>query len=391
MKSQKSLVFLYVFVAVALIGLASAADIANPTTLTTEFNGVTLGTGVDLVIDSEANVEVVFTAVKNASDVKVKVELFGKTDTVFVGDVVAGKTYKKSLSLESLSGIDSLSEEYTFYVMVFNNVDKTELSYTVTIQRESYQMKILSADFSSQVEAGKTFPISVVLKNIGYNDLEDAYVSVSIPELGVSTRSYAGDIASLDNDDDDDAKEVVLYLKVPEKAAAGVYTVLISVYDNDKEAEVSATKLISISGSTTTNFVVPTKNQDLTAGKTTYEVVVINNGDSVKILPITTLFGNSLNVYAPSMVTIAPKSSEVVTIEVAQTEAAEVGTYSFTTVIDGEALVFTANVVSESTMSGSVIALLAILSVIFVVLLVVLIVLISKKDKTVEEVETSYY
>jgi len=391
MKSQKSLIFVCALVALSLMSLVSAADLADTTTLTTEFNGVTLGTGVDLVIDSEAEVEVTFKAAKNASDVKMKIEVMGESDTVYVGDIIAGKTYKKVLSLDSLSGIDDLTEEYTFYVSIFNNVDKTELSYTVTLQRESYDLSVLSADFSSVVEAGKVFPISTVLKNVGYNNLDDVYVEASISELGIVTRQYIGDLVAQDNDDEDDTKEAVLYLEVPSTAKVGTYTVSIKAYDRKGECKVAATKLVSVSASQATNFITTVKNQDLTAGKGTYEIVVINNGNTVKALPIATMSGNALEVSAPNSVIIAPYSSEVVEVEVAQTAKAEVGTYTFTTTIDGQQLVFTANVVGSTTMSSSVIALLAVLAIIFVVLLVVLVVLISKKDKPVEEVETSYY
>ncbi len=394
MKSQKNLVFLYVFVALSMLSFVSAADLANVATLTTKFNGVTLGSGVDLVIDSEAEVEVIFDAAKNASDVKVKVEVMGESDNAYFGDIIAGKTYRKVLSLDSLSGIDDLTKEYSLYVSVFNNVDKTELKYTVTLQRESYQMSVLSADFSSQVEAGKVFPISVVLKNVGYNKMDDVYVEVSLPELGVTTRSYVGDIVPLDDDEDDDAKESVVYLEVPETAKAGVYTLSVKAYDRDGETQTLVNKLISISEATSTKVLTTMNNQDLIAGKaTTYDIVVVNNGNSVKTLPLTTMSSSSLKVIAPQLVTVSPYSSQVVSIEVEQANEAEEGTYTFTAIVDGKQLVFTANVIGRatSTMSGSIVALLAVLAIIFVVLLVVLVVLISKKDKAVEEVETSYY
>lgn len=388
MKSQKSLVFLSVLVAMTLISLVSA-NLAS--VITTEFNGVTLSPGVDLVIDNKAEVEVVFTAGENASDVKVDVELFGESDSVSVGNIIEGKTYRKVLSLGALSGIDELTEEYTVYVKVHNKNDKTEVSYKVTIQRESYEVSFLSADFSSRVEAGKVFPISVVLENTGYNDLNNLYVEVGIPELSVSTRAYVGDVVSMDNDDKDNAKEVVLFLEVPEKAKAGTYAVLIKAYDKKGNVETLASKLVSVVETTTTNIVIPTKNQDLTAGKATYEIIVVNNGNDVKVFPLTTMSGSSLEVNAPTLLTIPPKSSEIVELVVTQSKDAKVGTYTFTTTIDGKQLVFTANVVGTTTMSGSVITLLVVLSIVFVVLLVVLVVLISKKDKVSEEVETSYY
>ncbi len=393
MKSQKLLIPVFAIVVLCMVSFVSASDLANVATLTTEFNDVTLGSGVDLVIDSDAEVEVIFTAIKDASDVEVEVEVMDESDTIYVGDIITGKTYRKTLSLESLTGIDELTEQYTFYVSVFNNVDKTELSYTITVQRESYELSILSADYSTQVLAGDVFPVSVVLKNIGYHRADDVYVEVSIPELAISTRGYVGDLVPLDDvEDEEDSQEATVYLEVPESADAGVYTVVVKAYDRDGETEAVVQKLISITETAATRIIAPDGNQDLTAGESaTYEVVVINNGDNVKTVPLVTVSGSALVVSAPALVTVNPHSSETVAITVAQSEDAEVGTYTFTADINGKQVVMTANVVGKGSMSNSMVALTAVLAIIFVVLLVVLVVLISKKDKPVEDVETSYY
>ena len=56
--------------------------------------------------------------------------------------------------------------------------DKTEKSYTITLQRESNFLDILSVDYSSKVFAGSVFPISIVVENNGYNNAENIYVIV---------------------------------------------------------------------------------------------------------------------------------------------------------------------------------------------------------------------
>ena len=74
-------------------------------------------------------------------------------------------------------------------------------------------MKYLSYQliFFTLCRSRKVFPISVVLENTGYNDLNNIYVEVGIPELSVSTRAYVGDVVSVDDDDRDNAKEVVCF------------------------------------------------------------------------------------------------------------------------------------------------------------------------------------
>ena len=100
--------------------------------------------------------------------------------------------------------------------------------------------------------------------------------------------------------------------------------------------------------------------------------------------------GNDLTVSVPSVVTVAPDSSETVSIAVTAADDADVGTYTFSVDVDGQSETFGANVVGGSV-SASVVALTVILVIVFVVLLAVLVILLTKKEKPIEEVETSYY
>ena len=98
-----------------------------------------------------------------------------------------------------------------------------------------------------------------------------------------------------------------------------------------------------------------------------------------------------MDVSAPSVVTVGPDSSETVSILVSAKDDAKIGTYTFSVDVDGKQAVFGANVVGSST-STSFVALTVVLVIIFLVLLAVLIVLLTtRKEKSTEEVETSYY
>ena len=105
-------------------------------------------------------------------------------------------------------------------------------------------------------------------------------------------------------------------------------------------------------------------------------------------------------VSAPSVVAVGAGQSETVLIRATVPEGTDAGTYTFSVDVDGEQVVFAANVGGESSLSDgrggssvspSIVGLTVVLVIVFVVLLVVLIILISRKDNTVEEVETSYY
>lgn len=401
MKNMKRNLLLIPFMTVLTLLVVSFASAGLATGIDTEFNGVTLSiTGQTMAGDvmNTVPIRVTFVADDNATDVKVKVYMEGHRDDVSAStsrfDIETNVTYTKLLSLDLPSDSNDLSEEYTLYVEVVSKNDKSEAQYTVSMQRDSYTFEILSVDYSTQVKGNDVFPVSVVVKNTGYNRMDDTYVVVSIPALGVSTRGYVGDLVPTeccddDCDDEEDSLYRTVYLKVPSNAASGVYEMNVEVYNDDAEDVV--TELISVGDSATTMVLASVKNQDLNAGETvTYDLVIVNSADDVKVFELDSISGDVLSVSVPSVVTVSPDSSKIVSVAVTAASDAKVGTYTFSVDVDGEQTVFGANVVGGSV-SASVVALTVILVIVFIVLLAVLVVLLTKKEKTIEEVETSYY
>ena len=402
------------FVAVATLMIVVFASAGLTDGVDTEFNGVELFEGSSNAMSGAVGdvvpVRVTFDADEDMSDVKVKVYMEGHRDDVSAStsrfDIEDGVTYTKLLSLRLPSDSNELSEDYVLYVEVVSKNDRTIMEYDIKVQRESYTLEVLTADYSSKISAGDVVPVSVVIKNNGYDRLDDVYVKVSIPALGVSARGYVGDLVStedcvlfedendnvvVDNcdDDDEDTVEEVVYLKIPGNAEAGVYEFEIEVYNRDAEAVV--TKLISVGDSASTMVLAAAKNKDLNAGETViYDLVIVNSADDVKVFELDSISGDVLSVSVPSVVTVRPDSSKIVSVVVSAASDAKVGTYTFSVDVDGEQTVFGANVVGGSV-SASVVALTVILVIVFIVLLAVLVVLLTKKEKTIEEVETSYY
>ncbi len=318
---MKTNVLLIPFVAVMtllIVGFASA-DLALTGSVVVEFNGEVITDDDSENLASFAGdvvpIKVTFTADENASDVKIEVGMYdGRDDTeASTGrfNVVDGKKYTKLLSLRLPSDFDEDLDEMTLSVEIYDadhDTDDYDADYKVSMQRESYELDVLSVDYSSRISAGDVFPVSVVIENNGYNFVEDNFVVVSIPALGVSARGYVGDLDSSEDYDNDnheeDAVQKTVYMSVPEDTETGVYEMEIVVYNDDSKTTVS--ELISVNG------VNPES-----------EVEVLNE--------------------------------------------------------------------DEDKTSASVVALTVILVIIFVVLLAVLVVLLTKKEKTIEEVETSYY
>ena len=411
MEKMKRNLFLFPFVAVValmIVGFASAELASN---VGVEFSDVELGASTTMVgnVGEVVPVRVTFRAAADAEDVKVKVFMEGHRDDVSAStsrfDIEDDKIYTKLLRLKLPSDSDELSEEYTLYVEVVSKNDRTEEEYTISIQRESYTVEVLTVDYSSKVSAGDVVPISVVVKNNGYDRLDDVYVRVGIPALGISSRGYVGDLVPTEDcvlfeddddiyvqncdDDDEDSVEEVVYLRIPESADSGVYELEIEVYNRD--AEVVVTKLISVGDLASTMVLAAVKNKDLNAGETvTYDLVIVNSADNVKVFNIDVVSGDTLIVSVPSVVTVGPDSSETVAIVVTAADDAAIGTYTFSVSVNDEQTVFGANVVGESV-SSSAVALTVVLVIIFIVLLAVLVVLLTRKEKPIDEVETSYY
>jgi hypothetical protein len=300
----------------AVLVMALSFTSALGTIDTVEFNGVDLGSVSNNIAVSPGEVVPVwvrFTADVDASDVTLEVETKGRNGVSVskdLSDIEDGSTYPVLLRLE-LPDTDDLSEEFTLYVTVSSKTEEEVETFDVKIkvQRESYDLDVLSVDYNSKVEAGDIFPVSVVVENNGYGFSEHNYVLVSVPALGISTRGYIGDLDSIEDYDNDnheeDSVQKTVYLEVPEDAETGVYEMEVLAYNEDVKTVV--TKLLAVNGVESDDDDSETLNDD------------------------------------------------------------------------------------DESASASVVALTVILVIIFVVLLAVLVVLLTKKEKPIEEVETSYY
>jgi len=318
MKNMKRNILLIPFVAVLALMFVGFASAGLANNVYVELNGEEIGLNDNLAsfAGDVVPIKVTFTAGEDADDVRIEVGMYdGRDDVDAVSNrfnTVDGKRYTKLLSLKLPSDFDGELDEMTLSVEIYDadhDTDDYDEDYRVSMQRESYELDVLSVDYPSKVSAGDVFPVSVVIENNGYDFAEDNFVVVSIPALGVSARGYVGDLDSSEDYDhdnhEDDATQKTVYLEIPADAETGVYEMEIAVYNDDSKTIVG--NLIAVDG-----------------------------------------------------VDPADDDAEV---------------------LDGE----------KPAASASVVALTVILVIIFVVLLAVLVVLLTKKEKPMEEVETSYY
>jgi hypothetical protein len=287
MKTKTFLGFVLATV-IALFAISAVMATLPVTINQVEVNDVVLSDGVTLAGTASDSLPIVvqFTANAALEDLKVKVWIDGYRNDISAStsrfNVVENSTYSKSLTLTlpSVDDMDELNEDLTLYVEITDKSDNVEGSYQISLERESYAYDLLQADAPMKASAGEIIGVDVVLKNTGSSDLEDSFVTVSIPELGVSKKAYFGDLVSqdcIDTDDENcdtsDARERRIYVTIPSDVKTGDYSIEIKASNADASSIVR--KVISITGTTSqnnTNTVTPVTNDK--AGMPTSIVVL---------------------------------------------------------------------------------------------------------------------
>jgi len=402
MKAKKLLVsFLAIAVFVSLVALASAGQITDNYVVDVE-NINAYNFNVSVVAGDKIQVEVWFIALVDDTDVTIEANLEGeKVDTkaiTNVFDVEQGKAYKKTLYIEVPFELkDQVSDNIYLNIEIDGKDHKTDLpEITLRVQRPSYNAVIKSLVTPNSISAGQTFPVDFVLKNVGYNDLDDMYVEVSVPELGLSQGPvWVGDLVNIEDCSNDCDKEDTvagrIYLTVPYSVEQGNYDLEFTVYNDDVES--TKTKSIFIGKDFSSEVITGTTSQQISVGKdATFSLLLVNPTNNVRVYKIVTESVDGLFTQADATIVAVPAgSSKTVEITV---NAEKAGNYNFeVSVFNGEDLLETVtyNVSAEGKTANTTVILTVILAIIFLVLVVVLIVLIGRKPQKTEDFGESYY
>src|SRR3989338_8764120 len=192
----------------------------------------------------ELEVRVQLTSNSDMDDVQVEVAIRGYDHDDLVEDITdsfdmkQNVTYVKKLSLPFRDRLDQ--DQYKLRVRVSDRDNPTvEQTYELDVEAERHSVTIKDVVLNpeNEVKAGRALRASVRIGNFGQRDEKDMRIKVSIPELGVSATSYLDEIEKEDDDDDSKTSEE-MFLRIPEDAKTGSYTLVAEVtYDEGDERE----------------------------------------------------------------------------------------------------------------------------------------------------------
>ncbi len=245
-----------IVLAVLVAGSAFALSSSDITIVSVEANDVGLSLSSPKTVEKadELEVLVVFDSNVNSSNFQVEAVLRGADlknpveDISEVFDVKSGNRYDKKLILAL-----PLKMEQGRYDLKIRFDDRTgnsiEKTYPLDIgtDRHSIEIRDVVTDPEGEINSGRTLAVSVRLKNRGKTNEEDLKIKVSIPELGVSASDFI-DVLDKEDGDDDSATSEFLYLRIPESAKTGDYTVKTVVEYDDGDRSISKSSEIRVIG-----------------------------------------------------------------------------------------------------------------------------------------------
>ncbi|MEK6945392.1 MAG: hypothetical protein AABW63_01225 [Nanoarchaeota archaeon] len=410
MEAKKYLVsFLAVVAILCVISSVSADNLGDVTRV--DVDGATVyGTSLtDLSVQAgdTVKIDVWFTANQYDQDVVINAEIKGHGSNVNVDsnpfNVEENKSYKRTLTLVVPNELkDDLSNDFSLKIKVEGkDHESDEISIPLYIQRTPYDVAIKSVSVDQTLKAGETFPVQIVLKNIGYNDLNDLYVTAKIATLGIQKSGYFGDLVAIEGcvkgdsavnnygldinrkcvEDKTDSVSATLNLELPYDVQAGKYNLELTVQNEDTTS--------------TQNVEVVVQND--------FDSTVFKSGNSIWLVnPTDSVIGYRLVAESPAtlsdtIVFVPAGGSKTVTVDPNTS-----GEYNFKVNVfslKGETLnsiEFSGNTsgkteTESATKTSPIVILTVVLAIIFIVLLIVLIVLIGKKPEKSGEFGESYY
>lgn len=382
-------------------------------------NGHDLYTSFDR--DQDMTVKVKVLSHEMNDFVEISATIFGNehekiSDTTDVFEVRADTMYTKTLRLSLNELVDD--EEYKLRVIVADRNSAVKVyNYNLKIDALRHSVKIRDVTFTpaNEVRAGRALLSVVRVKNYGEKDEDSVKVRVSIPALGISATDYIDELES-----EDSVSSEELYMRIPECADEGEYTIRVTVEYDDGYKETSKDYSVFVVESDTCNaeggegttsektmITVATESQDLAAGKggVVYPISLSNEGSQSKGYTISVDGADdfaTVKISPANVLVLNGGESKTVYVYLTALEGAEQGPHPFVVTItsgaDSQQITLNANIVEGADADGgwdSVKRGLEIGLIVLVVLLIILGLIIGftklRSDEEDEDEAETYY
>jgi uncharacterized membrane protein len=361
----------------------------------------------------ELEVRVQLTSNSDMDDAQVEVAIRGYDHDDLVEDITdtfdmkQNVTYVKKLSLPLRDRLDQ--DQYKLRVRVSDRDNPTvEQTYELDIEAERHSVMIRDVILNpeNEVKAGRALLASVRIGNFGQKDEKDMKVTVAIPELGVSATSYLDEIEKEDDDDDSKTSEE-MFLRIPEDAKTGTYTLVATVsYDEgdereSKEVQVKVVGDESASSEEKTIITLASDLQTASAGgaEVSFPITLTNAGSTSKVYTIMVEGANwaTFKVSPTNVMVVESGESKAAVVSVAPAKNAPSGVQTFlvTVMADGKVLKQVPMKVNVSGDSGYSLKKALEVGLIVLLILIVIIGLIlgfsRKRDDEEKDNDKSYY
>ena len=320
-------------------------------------------TGNNFILDvdrgDDLSVKVRISSDVDVDDVEIEAVLRGidsrdKVDDITdTFDMKVGISYTKKLSLPLIQKIDQ--DQYKLRIRVSDRDNPTlEQTYEIDVGTKRHDVEIRDVVLSpnTEVKAGRALLVTVRVRNRGDKDEDGVKVVVSIPGLGVSAADFIDELEAEDEDDDQATSEE-MFLRIPDNAETGEYTVRVEVFFDDGDKKTVKETTIFVLGKDKvedkpkadekTIITVAADKQTAVqgGGEVSYPITLTNAGASSKTYTVKADGAAWANcrVSPSNVLVIGSGESKAFTVFVSANDDAPTGSQTFTVTISSGAKV----------------------------------------------------
>ncbi len=327
----------------------------------------------DMERGQDFTVRIKLTATANAKDVEIRAFVTGFefsssepiSDSTSPFDVEKGVSYVKTLKLKLSDRVQE--DTYRLRVIVAGrDNDEVSKNYRIKITPTGHEVVIKDLSINPDaVQAGRAVLATVRIKNLGDKTENDVKISVSIPELGItSTPDFVDSLKT-----DESATSEEFFFRIEQCVKPGTYDVKAVVTFKEGDKTVVATKEITVvkgdaceaaggavPAASGVKIIYSPDSQDVQAGgaAVSYPLTITNDGTSTKsyTLSVSGADWATVKLSPSNLVTVKPGDSQTVSVVVSAKSGTAPGAQNMVLKIKDQS----GDVLKELPLSANVVA-----------------------------------